>query len=249
MGTINGIGIGIGMRTKYYSKPTIELTLTSKGDGTGVTKLTLQSSESTIITLVGNARFYSDTLGTLDESSTITVAPFADKIVYIKCTSGISIFKIEKNKLIKFHNPFVASPANNLSFGGNVEKLTALNTLTVQSNNTLSGNISGLTALSFIVVQDNNTLTFPNVTNITGLCHLYIHTTVNLTSANVNQILADFWTNRNAVKPRSERTIIMSGSPTSGAPTGQGIIDKANLAAYRSPTPPGTDSLWSITTK
>jgi hypothetical protein len=41
--------------------------------------------------------------------------------------------------------------------------------------------------------------------------------------------------------------IVQSSLPK--APTGQGIIDKAALQAYRSPDPPGTADLWTITTR
>jgi hypothetical protein len=48
-----------------------------------------------------------------------------------------------------------------------------------------------------------------------------------LTSANVNQILADVWANR-AIQPTWVRNISLNNAG-SGAPTGQGIVDKAAL--------------------
>jgi len=123
--------------------------------------------------------------------------------------------------------------------------------LEITGTNTCSGSIAALTELQYCIVGGNSTLTFPNVTNITGISYLYVHNTTTLTSANVNQLLADMWTNRNAAKPSvySERRIEIEGSVTSGGPTGQGIIDKAALQAYRSPNPPGTANVWTVNTR
>ena len=70
-----------------------------------------------------------------------------------------------------------------------------------------------------------------------------------LTSTQVNQYLADFWLNRNQTKQRTDRTIDLRANTSSQAPTGQGLIDKEALAAYRSPTPPGTAVFWTVLTR
>ena len=132
---------------------------------------------------------------------------------------------------------------------GSVAGLTNLTYLNVTGYNTLTGSVAGLTNLTYLYVLGSNTLEFPNVTNIKGLCYLYIHTTVILSSANVNQILADFWLNKDEPKSRNERTIDIRGSLSSGAPTGQGITDAANLAAYRSPNNDPTKALWTVLTR
>lgn len=77
------------------------------------------------------------------------------------------------------------------------------------------------------------------------------------TSTEVNQLLADLWTNRDHSKdniawdgityPKPGRGISLN-TVGSGAPTGQGIIDKANLEAYRSPNNDPACNLWTITT-
>ena len=135
------------------------------------------------------------------------------------------------------------------TISGSIAALVGLEYMSAWGSNTLTGSIASLTGLIFLQGYGNNTLTFPNVTNITGLCSLYVHTSVTLTSTNVNQLLADFWLNRNAAKPSAIRVINIAGSITSGAPTGQGLTDKAALAAYSSPTPPATAALWTCTTR
>lgn len=139
------------------------------------------------------------------------------------------------------------------AFGGRVQGFgAALTSLLVTGSNTLSGYIAGLTALTFLNVQGSNTITgwAGCASAATGLCNLYHGGLTVLDATEVNAILAGFWANRNAAKSRSERVIdIGKDTPTpNAAPTGQGLTDKAALQAYRSPTPPGTAALWTVTT-
>jgi hypothetical protein len=110
--------------------------------------------------------------------------------------------------------------------------------------NTLTGSIAGLTSLSYYLVISGN-ITVPNVTNLTDLS--YFSGNQVLTSANVNQILADIWANRDAAKTYTFRYFKLNVEG-SGAPTGQGITDLANLRAYRSPNDDPTKDLWTIDT-
>ena len=115
-------------------------------------------------------------------------------------------------------------------------------------NNTGTGDITGM-PLTYLNWGGNNTGTgWENVAaSATGLCYLYQRGLTVLSSAQVNAVLAGFWANRDATKPRVERTINLANIGN-GAPTGQGLVDKAALQAYRSPTPPGTAALWTVTT-
>lgn len=189
---------------------------------------------------------------------------------------------------------FLLVLGNNVSITGDVTGLTKLTTLRIEGTNSITGDVSGLTELTVLVnnngintntlygdvtgltkmvyleLSGNNSVTgdiqymtnlqvcytfgtsilsVPNVTNIKGLLYLKLHDTVTLTSDNVNQILADFWANRDEPKLRTERIINIAGSLSSGSPTGQGIIDKAALQAYRSPNNDPTKALWTVTTR
>ena len=112
----------------------------------------------------------------------------------------------------------------------------------VSVSNSISGSIVGNIALEYIYIVSGNTITVPNVTNVTKLGYLQI-TGFTPTSANVNQILADIWTNRNVARVYNSREIYLNGTPT-----GQGLTDKTNLQAYRSPNNDGAYSLWTIST-
>lgn len=68
------------------------------------------------------------------------------------------------------------------------------------------------------------------------------------TSAQVNQLLADLWANRDLTGTQQSLRIIDLRFGASGSPTGQGIIDKAALQAYRSPGNNPAYSLWTINT-
>ena len=134
------------------------------------------------------------------------------------------------------------------NFGGNLTKFRSLTYLIWGGNNTGTGDITGM-PLTYLLWTGNNTGTgWENVAaSATGLCYLYQRGLTVLSSAQVNAVLAGFWANRDATKPRVERTINLANIGN-GAPTGQGLVDKAALQAYRSPTPPGTAALWTVTT-
>jgi hypothetical protein len=112
----------------------IRLLITSRGDGSGVAYFTIAVSSSMTISLTGAARFYSNTLGTLDESTTWTVTPSGLKTRYIKCTSGTSYMTFmpgEELKLTQFGHAFSISGGNPAwhfdTVGGNVANVPSLN--------------------------------------------------------------------------------------------------------------------------
>jgi len=131
------------------------LTLTAQGDGDSVATLTMVASENTTIeiyTLVGAAKFYSDSEGTLDESSTWAIISGAERTIYVKCTSGTAYFIVEKNTITEWIE--WNSDSSGPSIGGNIEGLTNLEVLNVENgNNSLYGDISLLTNLEFFNIS------------------------------------------------------------------------------------------------
>ena len=138
------------------------------------------------------------------------------------------------------------------AFGGRVGGLTSLTFINVYGSNTLSGSVAGLTSLTYLSVYGSNTLSGWGAiaASATGLCQMTHGGLTVLDATEVNAVLAGFWANRDAAKSRTERVIDLGkDTPTpNAAPTGQGLIDNAALQAYRSPTPPGTAALWTVTT-
>ena len=152
---------------------------------------------------------------------------------------------------------------------GSIAGLTGLTYVAVSGYNTLSGDISGLISLTYftnISATSNHTgnivnltslyhldltfspssLTFTNVTALKQLCVLKFSPAQVCTEAVINQILADFWTNKDEAKGSANRIIDLRGAVHNNAPIGQGLTDAAALAAYHSPTPPGTAALWTV---
>lgn len=148
---------------------------------------------------------------------------------------------------------------------GSVEALVDAVYLSSTGTNTISGSITGLTKLQFIGLGGNSTITG----SIAGLPDLEVLTNgtvdkpstvinntklilfspagMEFTETEVNQILADFWANKDAARPELTyhgRVISLSGA----APTGQGLTDKAALQAYRSPNNDAGEPLWTVTT-
>ena len=71
-------------------------TLTATGDGTGVSTLRMEVSETQTFTLDGAARFYTDAAGTTGESTTWEVTAGALRTIYLKCPSGTANLTIPK---------------------------------------------------------------------------------------------------------------------------------------------------------
>jgi hypothetical protein len=86
------IGVGIGILRKRYIREgiTAQMSLASTGDGSGVSTLRLRVSADTTVTLEGDANFYTDAAGTLNESKTWTITAGALRTIYLKAPSANS---------------------------------------------------------------------------------------------------------------------------------------------------------------
>jgi hypothetical protein len=131
---------------------------------------------------------------------------------------------------------------------GSVAGLTLLTILSLGGSNTCSGSLAGLTLLTYLSLGGSNTCTLTSVANKTGLSYLDIETIV-LTQSVVDQILLDFWTNKDLAKPRTERIIKITGATGSSAPSTTGLTYVSELAAYRSPNNNSSYPYWTVTTR
>jgi hypothetical protein len=109
----------------------------------------------------------------------------------------------------------------------------------------LTGNLLNCPLLQYVYAYDS----FDAVTTTLGLPKLcqFVSQQIML-QAVVDQILNDFWTNRNNTVG-VYRILDLIGLAGTQAPSAAGLIVKAALQAYSSPTPPGTAPLWTVTTR
>lgn len=256
------------MNTTSGSAAPTTATITSTGTGAGVTLMYITVDDTMRITLNNNAYFYDDVACTINPVQYKKLSPGAARL-YLKCTSGSSTMVFDDiTRITKWDNwtsstnaasisldvsklvraTYIYFLGNNTNFG-DISNLTQCTWMYIGSNNTCSGDIAGLTLLTDFTMGNSSTVTYSTVRKIKGLGTLSTGTGVTLTSDNVNQILSDLWFNRDEPKPNGGRTISLTAKAGSGAPTGQGIIDKANLQNYRSPLNDPTKNLWTITTR
>ncbi|MEN6535704.1 MAG: hypothetical protein ABFD89_18715 [Bryobacteraceae bacterium] len=206
------------------------------------------------------------------DGTTDSVAPSADVDTSLSKTYATGAVRavVLIGKIVRFSS---INSDGKTAFGGRIGCLTSLTSLNVQGSNTLSGPVAGFTLLTVLYVTGANTLSGPVAgftsmsflyvtgantlsgwgalaASATGLCQMTHGGLTVLDATEVNAVLAGFWANRDAAKSRTERVIDLGkDTPTpNAAPTGQGLIDKAALQGYRSPTPPGTAGLWTVTT-
>jgi hypothetical protein len=122
---------------------------------------------------------------------------------------------------------------------------------------TVIGDLTLLVNLESLNVTDG--LTKPaSLVHLTKLCEFQSGSWA-LSQTEVNQYLADIWTNREVVRTHFQntpgtlydighRTIFLYQNALNPAPSGQGLIDMINLMNTISPIAPGTGSAWIITT-
>ena len=107
----------------------------------------------------------------------------------------------------------------------------------------LSGSLNGLTKLQWFQTFAASSVTATRFNSLTKLDRFEC-AGLSLSAAVTNQLLADLWANKDtAGRDYNTRTINLLGTPT-----GQGITDKTNLQAYRTPNNEVDKALWTINT-
>lgn len=258
---------GLEMDSGSFSANLIKFVLTSTGTGLGVSTCRIIADEAITVTIDGTGKFYTDSGGTLGETDTWTLTPGLLTTIYIRVPSGSSNMKFtnglaltqiytwsgttncpsisgDLGRFVKL--TWILISANN-TLSGSIENLRDLITIGVQSNNTLSGSTANLISLYSISIRGANTINY-DFTRLKRLCNVEIAYNL-LTSEQVNALLAQIWANRDEPKGSITRSLNLSGKIGSGAPTGQGLIDKANLQNYSSPCNNPAYLLWTVTTR
>lgn len=208
--------------TSEFSTPIIINTpayfnLLAKGDGSGVNTLTVNVSENVNISLTGTARFYTDLLGTVNESTSFLATPGIDRTIYFKCTGGSAFMLFQKaefiNKISIPHTLVTNTPLITGDVSGfiNIETLS----LEIDINCAVSGDITNLKRLKSLLLQGSTTV-YGSLSDkllmtyiaVSGLNSLYgdISKHTLLTSVNVgglNNIFGDIGINNmvNGIQP------------------------------------------------
>ncbi len=165
------ISTGIGVPYSHGGSR-YKMLFTSTGDGTGVSTISLTVSKDIGLTLDGTARFYSDSAGTLDESTTWTVTAGATRTYYLKCPSGTANLTFSDRTKLTQWNAWTSS-TNAASLSGDISKFVNLTYISIYGSNTLSGNISGLTSLIHLGIASSATI-FGSIEGLTSLIFLQL---------------------------------------------------------------------------
>lgn len=177
----------------------------TKGTGLGVAELAIETNGTTVVSLNGTARFYSDALGTLDESTTWQPSAGALRTRYVRCPSGTAdLMFSDLNGLLKFGDP----SGTNTAYVGWWYNPTLFSSANVPSLDTTNWNFPNCTHVAFFSNLDvtfNHAITdfSPNlvelvtflgtitgaVTDIPATCEIFSVST-NTISGNVSQLPA-----------------------------------------------------------
>jgi hypothetical protein len=123
---------------------------------------------------------------------------------------------------------------------------------TSPSYNTFTGSLLNLPDLADLQLDDSSTITKPTTLVSFKKLFRFKSSIWALTTANQNQYLADFITNKDEAKGDVAgitpiRDIDLTGTLTTDKPTGQGLTDAAALRLYRSPNNNVAYPVWTVT--
>ena len=176
---------------KYSGGVPYAMTLTSTGDGTGVSTLKMTVSEDVLVSLGPNAKFYSDAGGSADESGFWTILSGAARTIYLKCTTATATMTFSDITKVTSWIEWTSS-TNAASIGGDIGEFVNLTYLYVKGSNTISGSVAALTSLTYLLVKGSNTLS-GSVAALTSLTYLNV-TGSNTLSGDINPLVSDLTT-------------------------------------------------------
>jgi hypothetical protein len=176
--TATGYGqLGIGMGFAIDSKAAL-FTIESTGTGAAVTTLRMTTSSTQTLTLLGNAKFYTDSGGTAGESTTWNLTSGAERTIYLKCTSGSGNLCIPNPSVITKWGSSSgtdgwASSTNASRIKGDISKLSGLTELRITGYTEFTGAIAN--SVSYIYVSANFKWTYSGALP-TSLTFLWVTT-------------------------------------------------------------------------
>jgi hypothetical protein len=176
LGTIGSIG-RIGGKPKGGSK-VYTMLLTSIGNGSAVAPLVMDVSSNITVTLTGSARFYTDSAGTLNASTTWNLTAGGTRTIYLRVPSGESLMAFSDiTKLTRWGGLDQGngwnSVVNSCHITASVAEMVNLRSIRITQNCTLPGQLpSTLTYLRIYAVTLGHTGALP-----AGLTYLYLYGT------------------------------------------------------------------------
>ena len=152
--------------------------LTSTGDGSGVSTIRLYFQTTNVVaTLDGTGKFYSDSGGTTDESSTYTFVAGDLRTRYLKVPSGTSNLLIfAKGNWLKFGDNIPSgweSSTNAASLAFTLTGMPVMTHLRITGTSTITDALP--TGLTFLHFYGNSIAWTYNGALPTGLTYLYFH--------------------------------------------------------------------------
>jgi hypothetical protein len=153
--------------------------LTSTGTGAGVSTIRLYFQTTDVVaTLDGTGKFYSDSAGTTDESSTYTFVAGALRTRYLKVPSGTSNLLIfAKGNWLKFGNDASllgwASSTNAASLAFTLTGMPVMTHLSIAGTSTITGALP--TGLTTLILSGASIAWTYNGALPTGLTYLWLY--------------------------------------------------------------------------
>lgn len=242
-----------------------------KADGTGANKPLLGGNLSNVVTLVS---FYMSS--PYNDFWEFNVTKLVNLAYCVWSSAEGSIGKLggdfsNNDKLInliltnKIHNyggalitgdlsnkplVFIELASNGVSgdnfYGELPNTLEAVSVHYGEAHHSMTVTIDNLTNLVYFK-STNILITVTRLINLKALSYINL-THETKTSAQINQLLADMWANKDEAKSLNPdyRDILLAG--TNQPPTGQGLTDKALLQNYRSPNNTAGPKQWNVLT-
>lgn len=214
---------------------------TIEGDLTGNTLLTyMEIANGYPSHTVGG--FGATVIGNLESMTNLDTIDTWDRTVFVGDISGLTKMEViwlggyadiegSVEGMADLETLITTGVVERAAFSGSINGLSKIESISLSKPCTISGNISTQVKLKVLQLFSTDNMTIDNITNCPDV-YIFNPLTKVLSTAVVNQILADLWANRTEAKKALTGNINLQGASGSGAPTGQGLTDLAALQAY-----------------
>ena len=185
-GAISSNGEYQTLAALYDKSNKLLIPISATGNGTGVFTLNLYTTVSSSVAISGIGRFYTDSAGTIGESTTRILTANTLNTLYVRLSSGSSYIVVDNVNAIPcfgssthggMHHAFVEGTNAPKINGLDISYLRFCTKIRINSNlnlSKISGSVAGLTLLTYLYLSGSQLTCSGSVAGLTLLTYLYL---------------------------------------------------------------------------
>ena len=186
-GAISSNGEYQTLAALYDKSNKLLIPISATGNGTGVFTLNLYTTVSSSVAISGIGRFYTDSAGTIGESTTRILTANTLNTLYVRLSSGSSYIVVDNVNAIPcfgssthggMHHAFVEGTNAPKINGLDISYLRFCTKIRINSNlnlSKISGSVAGLTLLTYLYLSGSQLTCSGSVAGLTLLTYLILN--------------------------------------------------------------------------